>query len=145
MEYMNKKMTNLEASNIYHYVNRHENDTYPMLDLLNQFSVKVKWAFRTNLKKIEEIVKLYNDVLKDLQLEYSDDEHSIASVDKNADGKESKIRTIKNEYVKEYQDKVSELLNQENEISIKTIDIDDIADAKLDFADLEILSFMINE
>ena len=142
---VSKKLTNFEVSNIYNYVNRHENDTFPMLDLLNQFSVKVKWAFRTNLKKIEEIVKVYNDVLKDLQAEYSDDEHSVESTDVDKDGKESKIRTIKTEYVEEYQNKMRELLNQENEISIKMIDIEDIEDVKLDFVDLEILSFMINE
>lgn len=142
---VSKKLTNFEVSNIYNYVNRHENDTFPMLVLLNQFSVKVKWAFRTNLKKIEEIVKVYNDVLKDLQAEYSDNEHSVESTDVDKDGKESKIRTIKTEYVEEYQNKMRELLNQENEISIKMIDIEDIEDVKLDFVDLEILSFMINE
>lgn len=141
----NKKLTNLEVSNIYNYFNRNENNTFPMLELLNQFSVKAKWAFRINLKKIEEIVKLYNDVLKDLQLEYSDDEHSIESTETDDKGKKTTIRTVKDKYIKEYQDKMQELLNQENDISVRTININDIADVKLDFVDLEMLSFMIDE
>ncbi len=145
MSDVNKKLTNLEVSNIYNYFNRNENNTFPMLELLNQFSVKAKWAFRINLKKIEEIVKLYNDVLKDLQLEYSDDEHSIESTETDDKGKETTIRTVKDKYIKEYQDKMQELLNQENDISVRTININDIADVKLDFVDLEMLSFMIDE
>lgn len=145
MSDVNKKLTNLEVSNIYNYFNRNENNTFPMLELLNQFSVKAKWAFHINLKKIEEIVKLYNDVLKDLQLEYSDDEHSTESTETDDKGKETTIRTVKDKYIKEYQDKMQELLNQENDISVRTISIDDIADVKLDFVDLEMLSFMIDE
>lgn len=145
MSDVNKKLTNLEVSNIYNYFNRNEDNTFPMLELLNQFSVKAKWAFRINLKKIEEIVKLYNDVLKDLQLEYSDDEHSIESTETDDKGKETTIRTVKDKYIKEYQDKMQELLNQENDISVRTININDIADVKLDFVDLEMLSFMIDE
>ena len=145
MSDVNKKLTNLEVSNIYNYFNRNEDNTFPMLELLNQFSVKAKWAFRINLKKIEEIVKLYNDVLKDLQLEYSDDEHSIESTETDDKGKETTIRTVKDKYIKEYQDKMQELLNQENDISVRTININDIADVKLEFVDLERLSFMIDE
>lgn len=145
--FKNKKLTNLEILNIYNYVNRSEDlngeKTYPMLKLLNQFSTKVKWAFHVNLKKIEDVVTIYNNVVKDVQQEYSDDEHSIESTD--TDNNKTKIRTIKEKYLKEYQEKIQELLLQENEISIKLISIDDLSDANLDFADLEILSFMINE
>ena len=140
-----KKMKNFEALNIYNYVNRQENNKYPMLDLLNKLNVKVKWAFRANFKKIEDIVKLYNDVLKDLQNEYSDDIHSVESTETDENGNESKIRTVKDEYMKDYQDKVRELLDQENEISVKIINIEDIENTDLNFTDLEILSFMINE
>lgn len=140
-----KKMKNFEALNIYNYVNRQENNKYPMLDLLNKLNVKVKWAFRANFKKIEEIIKLYNDVLKDLQNEYSDDIHSIESTETDENGKELKIRTVKDEYIKDYQNKIRELLDQENEISVKIINIEDIENTDLNFADLEILSFMINE
>lgn len=145
MSEVNKKLTNLEVSRIYHYFNRNVNNTFPMLELVNQFSIKAKWAFHINLKKIEEIIKLYNEVLRDLQLEYSDDEHSIETVEKDKDGKETTIRTVKDEYIKEYQNKRNELLSQENDISVRTINIDDIADVKLDFIDLEMLSFMIDE
>lgn len=138
-------MKNFEALNIYNYVNRQENNKYPMLDLLNKLNVKVKWAFRANFKKIEEIIKLYNDVLKDLQNEYSDDIHSIESTETDENGKELKIRTVKDEYIKDYQNKIRELLDQENEIYVKIINIEDIENTDLNFADLEILSFMINE
>ena len=51
----------------------------------------------------------------------------FSAIIENSNALSYDLQIIKNEYVKEYQDKVSELLNQENEISIKTIDIDDIA------------------
>lgn len=145
-----KNLTNLEVLNIYNYINRcnknkqtqDESVTYPMLKLLNQFGVKAKWAFHVNLKKLEEVVNLYNSILKEIQVVYSDDEHSTES---NTDNNEIKTRIVKDEYLTEYRNKIQELLNQENEISIKTINIDDISDVNLDFADLEILSFMIDD
>lgn len=64
---------------------------------------------------------------------------------KNEQGEEVKTRTVKKEYFDEFQNKYQELLVQENEVSFKVINIEDIEDANPDFADLEMLSFMINE
>ena len=73
-----KKMTlkNVELINIYAYINRTEKvidkkgnvekdkngneKTYsPTFELIKNFNTKAKWAFRVNLKKIEEANKLY--------------------------------------------------------------------------------------
>ena len=167
-----KKMTlkNVELINIYAYINRTEKvidkkgnvekdengneKTYsPTFELIKNFNTKAKWAFRVNLKKIEEANKLYEEALREFQSEYADDEHSTeevmkdekGNIVKNEQGEEIKTRTVKKEYFDEFQSKYQELLVQENEVSFKVINIEDIEDANPDFADLEMLSFMINE
>ena len=167
-----KKMTlkNVELINIYAYINRTEKvinkkgnvekdengneKTYsPTLELIKNFNTKAKWAFRVNLKKIEEANKLYEEALREFQSEYADDEHSTEEVMKdekgnpvkNEQGEEIKTRTVKKEYFAEFQNKYQELLVQENEINFKIITIDDIEDANPSFADLEMLSFMIDD
>lgn len=167
-----KKMTlkNVEVVNIYAYINRTEkvldkkgnpekdengNDkTFsPTLDLIKNFSTKAKWAFRVNVKKIEEINKLYEEAVREFQAEYADDEHSTEEVMKdekgepvkNEQGEEVKTRTVKPEYLAEFQSKYQELLSQENEVNFKLVTIDDIEDADPSFADLEMLSFMIDD
>lgn len=64
---------------------------------------------------------------------------------KNEQGEEIKTRTVKKEFFDEFQNKYQELLVQENEINFKLITIDDIEDANPSFADLEMLSFMIDD
>lgn len=159
-----KKMTlkNVELINIYAYINRTEKvvdkkgnvekdengneKTYsPTLELIKDFNTKAKWAFRVNLKKIEEANKLYEEALREFQSEYADDEHSTEEVMKDEKGEEIKTRTVKKEYFDEFQNKYQELLVQENEINFKLITIDDIEDANPSFADLEMLSFMIDD
>lgn len=167
-----KKMTlkNVELINIYAYINRTEKvidkkgnvekdengneKTYsPTFELIKNFNTKAKWAFRVNLKKIEEANKLYEEALREFQSEYADDEHSTEEVMrdekgnpvKNEQGEEIKTRTVKKEYFDEFQNKYQELLVQENEINFKLITIDDIEDANPSFADLEMLSFMIDD
>lgn len=167
-----KKMTlkNVELINIYAYINRTEKvvdkkgnvekdengneKTYsPTFELIKNFNTKAKWAFRVNLKKIEEANKLYEEALREFQLEYADDEHSTEEVMKdekgnpvkNEQGEEIKTRTVKKEYFDEFQSKYQELLVQENEVSFKVVNIEDIEDANPDFADLEMLSFMIDD
>lgn len=60
-------------------------------------------------------------------------------------GDEVKIRTVKPEYLSEFQKRHHNLMLQENEINFKLISIDDIEDANPSFADLEMLSFMIDD
>lgn len=167
-----KKMTlkNIEVMNIYSYINRTEkvldkngnpvkdengNDKVesPTVNMIKHFDTKAKWAFRVNLKKIEEIAKMYDEELKEIQSNYSDDEHSVEEVlkddkgnpQKDNNGEDIKTRTVKPEYLEKYQSEYQELLLQENEVNFKVVDIEDIEDANPDFADLEMLSFMINE
>lgn len=159
-----KKMTlkNVELINIYAYINRTEKvidkkgnvekdengneKTYsPTFELIKNFNTKAKWAFRVNLKKIEEANKLYEEALREFQSEYADDEHSTEEVMRDEQGEEIKTRTVKEEYFAEFQNKYQELLVQENEINFKLITIDDIEDANPSFADLEMLSFMIDD
>ena len=100
-----KKMTlkNVELINIYAYINRTEKvidkkenvekdengneKTYsPTFELIKNFNTKAKWAFRVNLKKIEEANKLYEEALREFQSEYADDEHSTEEVMKDEKG-----------------------------------------------------------
>ena len=72
-------------------------------------------------------------------------EYSLSKTGENFTSVLDVLKDWSEEYIKEYQNKRQELLDQENDISVRTINIDDIADVKLDFIDLEMLSFMIDE
>ena len=78
-------------------------------------------------------------------LSYSFREDEKGNPVKNEQGEEIKTRTVKEKYFAEFQNKYQELLVQENEINFKLITIDDIEDANPSFADLEMLSFMIDD
>lgn len=146
-----KSLTNLQLLNIYKYINMSVSDEnskkqiFPIMDIVKKFNTKSKWAFRLNLKKIENILTVYEEALKELQSEYLDDEHSEEVSSKNENEECTTTRVIKNEYLADYQQKCRELLEQQNDLDFKLINIEDIEDIDLEFEDLEMLSFMINE
>lgn len=153
-----KKMvlTNIEAHNIicnFAKYNQQENVMTMINRITEKSTLQTKWNILKNLQKVNKIKIAYNWEISKIQSEYADDEHSTEEVMKdekgnpvkNEQGEEIKTRTVKKEYFDEFQSKYQELLVQENEINFKLITIDDIEDANPSFADLEMLSFMIDD
>lgn len=152
-----KTLKNIEVITIIDALNRSitEGDVekHPVLDIIKQCPTKVKWAFMVNSKALEQANNLYQEAAKELEGNYSDDEHSFedvlkddkGEVVKDTEGNETKIRSVKKEYIEKFQKEKFELFVQEHEIKINMVDIDDFGDVDLELEDLGALSFMINE
>ena len=105
------------------------------------------------MKKLEEANKLYQEAVQEFEKKYIDDEHSYDNVSKDengnpvldSEGNEVKIRSVKEEYLAEFSNGKNELLLQENEFNFMVVDIDDFGDVNLEYSDIEMLSFMIDE
>lgn len=111
---------------------------------------KLRWNLKKNLDKILPIAKQFQDfkdeVLKEIQEKYFTDEKSELV------GKDS--RKVKDEYIDEYKQdveelnkKLNEILDEDNEIEIATVDLDAFVDSLpndtiISFDTLEVLSFM---
>lgn len=161
-KFKKKILKNINVLNIITYVNRtvikkDENDNdqtiYSTMSLIEQCPTKVKWAFRVDVKKLEDANKLYQEAVQEFEKKYIDDEHSYDNISKDengnpvldAEGNEIKIRSVKEEYLAEFSNGKNELLLQENEFNFMVVDIDDFGDVNLEYSDIEMLSFMIDE
>lgn len=153
-----KKMvlTNIEANNIicnFAKYNQQENVMTMINRITEKSTLQTKWNILKNLQKVNKIKIAYNWEISKIQSDYEDNEHSTESIMKDEKGNpvkdeygdEVKIRTVKPEYLSEFQKRHYNLMLQENEINFKLITIDDIEDANPSFADLEMLSFMIDD
>lgn len=149
-------LTNIEANNIicnFAKYNQQENVMTMINRITEKSTLQTKWNILKNLQKVNKIKIAYNWEISKIQSEYEDNEHSTESIMKDEKGNpvkdeygdEVKIRTVKPEYLSEFQKRHYNLMLQENEINFKIISIDDIEDANPSFADLEMLSFMIDD
>lgn len=96
------------------------------------FPIKVSFAITKNVKALEMAFETYQDEYKKLIKKYGEEA-------------ENKAVKIKDEYKADFQKDLAELLSLKNDVSVSTIKIDDLADAKLSPADLMAIEYMIEE
>lgn len=132
--------TNLEVLNILNWFNNKS----VIENSINKFKVKEQWAIKKNINELNNIKNLYNEMVNDIDNEYSTDDksHDILGTDEN--GNETTRRVVNEEYSKEFIGKKTELLKQKNDINISCISIDNVPDG-VGFECLDMLSFMITE
>ena len=154
---MNKKLNTLEVVNIVSYVNNVMTE-----EQINAIPTKVKWYLKKNMDKIRPTAKKFEDFRADevaiLQKEFFTDEKSTEYTETQKDGNgvehEVPMRKVKDEYMDDYKEavnklnvKLQEILDEENEFNLSTIDFDAFVeslpdDSPIDFDCLNILSFM---
>ena len=159
-----KTFTTYDIVNICAFINNVEEDQ------LKSLPTKMRWYLKKNIDRIVPIVKTFEEfrdgLVKELQGKYFTEEKSIEyyEVKKDGDGnpilKEDgteetvQMRKIKDEYYDEYSsavndlnEKLQEILGEQNDIEISTINIDNFVDSlpndtSLDYDLLSVLSFM---
>lgn len=161
---MKKVFKNIEALNIVSFVNRMNKE------MADELPLKFRWNLKKNIEVLLPIADVFekfrNEQIESLQEKWFDEEHSDefyqtvldengnAELDSEGNEISRPARKIKEEFMDEYRDAISELnkkLNEisdeENEVEIKTVDFDAFVDClpddtKIDFDTLTILSFM---
>lgn len=141
---MKVTLKNIEILNIMAYVNSGE---AIVTNPTAKFSIAFAWAFRKGIKILGTLAENIELLHKEINDYYSDDEHSQI----NEDDKENRV--IKEEFVKEYNDKLTELFNQENEIEIEKIKLQQIApggaeglyNTGMSIVDIDMLSWIIDD
>lgn len=166
---MTKNMTVSEILNILNYFNSPKNTIYTN----NTLSTTVFWRLRKNLQKLTKIQQIAAETEKQITEKYAiytDEEHTepcLAYQDgkvcfdekgelildknhpliKDIDGV-TEGRRVKVEYADKMVDKqreINELLDQSNEIDIEAITFSHIENATLNFSEIEMLAWMIDD
>lgn len=134
---MKKELMNIEIDNIIAYMNKKDSI---IRNPETKLSIKFAWKLRKNLKRLSSIYDTFVQARNEIINYYSSDEYSTDI----GDGK----RKVKDEYLNEYNKKISELCLQKNEVTIDMAKIEDVmpgSNQGLTFEELNILSFMIED
>lgn len=116
-------------------------------ETLGALSVKARWNLKKNIKELDVLASQFqefkNGLEEELRAKYTTDEKSIeAEVD---DGVGNKVpgRKVKDEFIKDYQNdvnemntKINELLYEEEEVNLYTINMDAEIERMSDDAEL---------
>ena len=103
--------------------------------------IKLQWDMKKNIDVFSEIRNTYNDFYRKVQQKYSDDKYSeeVTTEDGRVD------RTVKEEFISEFNKEINDILATDNEVKIKKFNIEDFGSVDIDKKDMDMLSFFINE
>ena len=121
---------------------------YEILDIKEAFNkststlalpIAIAWKRRLNYEKILEISRIIYNALDEVSEQFADDEHSYIDEENN-------MRKVRNEYMKEFENKKIEILEQETDIDIQMVNIEDLGEnLNITDSDMNTLAFMINK
>ncbi len=135
----NIKLRNFEIEGIVKVLDNSES-LLNTSDPTKKLPISVLWTMDENMTKLREIASRINKKREEIQGEYADDEHSFTETQEDG----SMVRKVKEEYLKEFIEKMNELMSIENEINIKPIMIETIADCSLVPSDYRSIRFMLD-
>lgn len=154
---MTKRLSNAEVVDLVYNVNK----LLSMSEKVKELPIKIRWAIKKNMNLFSPTVKsfedLRNELVNELQSEFFNEEKSHPATVKNENGDDEEVRQVNDEYMDEYNKKVNEineklqeLLKEDNEYDIYTVNMDEFVDGipddtKLVFDDIDLLSFMGEE
>ena len=116
-------------------------------DQLTALSVKARWNLKKNMKELEKLSTMFDELRNSLDQElrdkYATDEKSVDTEIVGADGTKQPGRRVKDEYLDEYQkeveemnQKINELLANTEEVELYVIDMDAEVERMSDDADI---------
>lgn len=130
---MTKNIKTYEALNILGWIES-ENGVF----INTKLPIKVQWGMKKNIDTLLDIRKTYSDFYEKIQQKYADDEYS-SDVEENGEIK----RIVKEEYLKDFNKELMDIVNTETEVKIVQFDIDEFGDIEIDAKDMSVLSFFI--
>lgn len=95
----------------------------------------IAWKRRVNMDKLFNARKIIEEAIGEVQKKYSDDEHST--------GTEDGARKVKQEYIADFMNEQTEILNQDTEVDISKVKVDALGDIQLTDEDMDTLAFML--
>lgn len=130
-------LKNIEIKNILDWYN----ESSFAKDTTIKFNMKFAYNFLKNIKALQNLNETIQLGINDLIGYYSDDKYSFVN--------EKGDRFVKEEYMTEYNNKMNDLMGQENEIEIVKMKIEEImsndSNGVLSIKDMDMISFMIDE
>lgn len=129
---MKKTFKNIELMEINNAITK-------MQESATRFPAKVLWNLKINKKRITEVLTVCAECEKEIKAEYSTDDKSTISEEN------PEIRTVRPEYLQEFQTKIFELNMQETDIDINTVPFSLVEDIDMTPTEWTAIEFMIVE
>ena len=133
------KLTNAQIVEILSYATG-ENSIFSNKTM--KFNTRFIWNLRKNIQRLVSCQEVFSQLQKEIFDHYSSDDYSVWD-------EEVQQRRIKDEYGEEYNQKITELYQQENELVINTVKVDEIfppdSNEGLSIPEMNVLSFMIED
>jgi hypothetical protein len=133
----NIKLTNYEIRAILGLLQRQDG----ILNSDKPYPLSILWVIDENRHKLYDIAVRIDEADKKIRDKYSDDEHSFEITLENG----NTDRQVKDEYIKDFQKELTELNNITNEISVSTINYNDLVNYEISGKDLQSVKFMIEK
>lgn len=111
-------------------------NAYQRTDKKLKLPVSVAWKRRLNLQKLMDARMLIDSAIREINIEYMDDEHSVETgID---------LREIRPEYLNEYGKKIYEIQDQDTPIDIQMIkSIEELGDVSISDDEMDTILFMV--
>ena len=154
---MTKELLNVEVIDLVQSINRLITNT----EKVKELPIKIRWAIKKNINTFSPTVKVFEDLrrelIDELQKDFFNEEKSHVITAKDNVGNDEEVRQVNDECMDEYNERVNELnsklqelLSENNEYEIYTVNMDEFVeglpdDTKLEYDDIDILSFMGKE
>jgi hypothetical protein len=103
--------------------------------------IKQLWELKKNIGKLEDVRKQFLSMSADIEKEYTDDEHSTETKRENGDV----VRAVKKEYLQEFVQKKTELLEAGNDMDLSLFSLDDLDDGDFTLEVLDALAVFIED
>jgi len=138
---MKKTFKNYEIENILSVLNSPDSLLHTS-DPNKKLSVKILWKLSNNFDEFRKVYEKINQMREEINQEYISDEKSEEVIDEETG---QMLRKVKDEYFKEYTQKIKELMDIDNELEISGLPLDDIENLAMTPADFNSIKFMIME
>lgn len=101
----------------------------------------IAWKRRVNIDKLIQAKRLIDEAIQEIRQKYAGDEYSV----EQDDGSGGKNRMVKPEFLAQFVSEQNEILTQDTEVEIRKVKIEDLGEIELSDADMDTISFMIED
>lgn len=134
------KLYNYEIENIIKVLSHPQSILYTD-DQGKKLPLSVLWKIDENVETLHKIRERIQKKRNEIEQEYSDDEHSYDTTNENG----YPVRKVKDEYEKEFNQKINELMSISNDVVINEIDISLLEDYSFVPRDYRSIRFMLDK
>lgn len=134
------KLRNFEVEGILNVLEQKDSILYTN-DPSKKLPITILWDMDENVEKLRSISTRIKKKREEIEREYADDEHSFNETAEDG----TVVRKVSDKYLVEFGKKISELMTIENEIDIKTIDVEVLENYDFIPSDYRSIRFMLEK